>query len=111
MTGWRLYYDSQCGFCTKWMRRSVRWVERSGTSIAALPLQGDEAAARGYGDVVVLEADRVYYAGDAWLKLLGLAPWYLRGLSLMGFSKPTRRSVAWFYKLVAARRSCEIAPR
>ena len=110
-TPWRLFYDSDCAFCTKWMRRSLRWAELRGVSMETQPLTGGEAMAKGYGDVVVLEADRVYCAGDAWRKLVSLAPWYLRSFSLMRLSPPSRRLVGWIYGLVASRRSCEIGSR
>ena len=108
---WRLFYDSNCAFCTTSMRRAVRWAERSGTPIVAVPLSGDEAVRKGYGADLALEADRVYLAGDAWLKLFGIAPWYLRGISLLRLTRLTRSLVARLYTVVASRRSCRIASR
>ena len=103
---WRLYYDSDCAFCMRMMRRACSWAESKGKPIEALPLNGPEAAAKGYGDALVLEADRIYHDGDAWLKLLTLAPWYLCGLSSFASTKPTRALVDGIYRVVAARRSC-----
>jgi len=103
---WRLFYDSECGFCSTAMRRAVRWGERYGRSIVALPLSCPEAQSKGYGDVLVLEADRVYYAGDAWLQIFSIGPWALRPLTLLGLTRPGRHLVARLYEIAAANRHC-----
>lgn len=61
-------------------------------------LQSDEAIGKGYqGDVMVLEADgQVFYGADAWLKVMTIAPWYLRWLSWGRYTLPTR----WLSRLV-----------
>jgi predicted DCC family thiol-disulfide oxidoreductase YuxK len=101
MGQWRLFYDSDCEFCTRSMRRAVRWAERAGQPMESLPLDGPAALARGYGADLVLEADQVYKGGDAWLALFSLAPWYLR----WRFAG-VRRLFGAAYRLVARNRSC-----
>ena len=73
----------------------------AGQSVEAAPLQGPEALGKGYGDRMVLEADgRVYYAADAWLRMLHIAPWYVRWLTIAERSTVTRAIAAWGYGIV-----------
>ena len=65
-------------------------------------LLSDEAIAKGYSEAMVLEADgQVLTAADAWLKLMTIAPWYLRWLSSFAKFAPTMAIARWFYGVVA----------
>jgi predicted DCC family thiol-disulfide oxidoreductase YuxK len=64
--------------------RAERWAEQAGQALRVDVLQSAEAITKGYGDAMVLEADRVYFGADAWLKLMTLSPWYLRWLAWLG---------------------------
>ncbi len=51
---------------------------------------------------MVLEADgKVYQAAEAWMKLMSIAPWYLRWVGLFGKTKPTMAMATWAYGIVA----------
>ena len=65
-------------------------------------LAGDEGIAKGYGESMVLEADGlVLLAADAWMKIMTIAPWYFRWLTIFGKTKPTMAIVRWVYGIVA----------
>lgn len=64
-------------------------------------LVSDEAIAKGYGEAMVLEADgRVYKAADAWLKVLTIAPWYLRWVAVFRKTALTMAIARWVYGIV-----------
>ena len=75
------------------------------------------AIAKDYGmHTMILEADgEVLRGADAWLKIMTIAPWYLRWISWAGKTKFTRTIAKRIYGLVAryrykwfGRRSCPI---
>lgn len=97
MSTWKLFYDGGCNLCHASKLRSESWSARAGQALDVDVLVSDEAIAKGYGEAMVLEADGVVYTGaDAWLKMTTVAPWYLRWISWLRFSTPTR----WIAKLV-----------
>jgi predicted DCC family thiol-disulfide oxidoreductase YuxK len=62
----------------------------------------DEAIAKGYGEAMVLEADgQVLQAARAWMKIMEIAPWYLRWVSWFGKTAPTMAIAQFFYRIVA----------
>ncbi len=119
MTPWRLYYDGGCNLCHTSQLRAERWAKRYGQELVAMPLQSAEAQDKGYNTgAMVLEADRVYTAGDAWIKLLSIAPWPLRLLYILaripglrqlihlGYAVVDRYRLKWF-----GTRTCELPRR
>src|SRR5437016_4864961 len=68
---WKLYYDGECNLCHGSQLRVVRWAARAGQPVETDVLQSGAAMEKGYdGGSMVLEADKVYYAEDAWLRLM-----------------------------------------
>lgn len=115
MVVWKLYYDGGCNLCHASKLRAERWAEKAGQPLDVDILQGPDAIAKGYREAMVLEADRVYVGADAWLKLMDVAPWYLRWIGLMQHTTPTRWLATRLYGIVArlryrlfGRRSCPI---
>ncbi|MFY9233290.1 MAG: DCC1-like thiol-disulfide oxidoreductase family protein [Fimbriimonadaceae bacterium] len=117
---WNLYYDGGCNLCHKSQLRAERWAKRAGQPLHAEVLQSEEAVAKGYEpQTMVLEADsKVYTRADAWLRLMAIAPWYIRWLSWFRLSSLTRAIAKVFYEFVArirfavwGRRACPIPPR
>lgn len=99
---WKLYYDGGCNLCHSSKLKVEKWAARAGQPLEVDILQSDEAVAKGYvGDAMVLETDRVYSGGDAWLKFMEIAPWYLRWLSWAKYTPFTRWLVRLGYGLVA----------
>src|SRR5579884_1253255 len=100
---WKLFYDGGCNLCHTSKLKAEKWAERAGQPMEVDILQSDEAIEKGYqGDVMVLEADgQVYYGADAWLKIMTIAPWYLRWVSVMRYTPPTRWLARVAYALVA----------
>src|SRR5579884_3211048 len=90
--GWNLYYDGGCNLCHTSKLRAEKWAERAGQRMHVDILQSEQALAKGYDpNLMALEADgRVYYGADAWLRIMAIAPWYLRWLSAFRLSPPTR---------------------
>ena len=82
--------------------RAEKWATRAGQPLHVDVLLSDEAIAKGYGDAMVLEADgRVYQAADAWMKLMTIAPLYLRWIGLFGKTRPTMAIARFVYGVVA----------
>lgn len=100
---WTLYYDGGCNLCHASQIRAVRWAQRAGQALNAVPLQSVEAAAKGYTlDGMVLERDgSVYKASRAWIELLAIAPWYLRWIHWVGKVPGIRSILSWGYGIVA----------
>lgn len=98
---WKLFYDGGCNLCHASKLRAERWAERSGQPMVVDILQSEEAQNKGYGNAMVLEADRVYSGADAWMKLMTIAPLYLRWLSWVRLTPPTRWLAARLYGIVA----------
>lgn len=115
---WRLYYDGGCNLCHASKLRAEAWAQRAGQPLEVDILQSESAIAKGYGDAMVLEADRVYKAADAWLMLMTLAPWYLRWVAWTRHTPPTLALARGVYSLVArvryrlfGRRACPLPAR
>lgn len=119
MDGWKLFYDGGCNLCHTSKLRVERWAEAAGQPLEVEILQSDEAITKGYQDAMVLEADgKVYQGADAWLHIMRIAPWYVRWLSLLALTPPTRWLASQGYWIVArlrfriwGRRTCPIPTR
>jgi predicted DCC family thiol-disulfide oxidoreductase YuxK len=112
---WKLYYDGGCNLCHVAKLRAEAWAERAGQPLVVDILQSPEAIEKGYADAMVLEADRVYTAADAWFKMMTIAPWYLRWVSWFRLTPPTYWVARLIYGLVArlryrlfGRRACPL---
>ena len=82
--------------------RAERWAKRAGQPLDVDVLLSAEGQAKGYGDAMVLEADgKVFQAADAWMKIMTIAPWYLRWVAVFGKTKPTMAIARFFYGIVA----------
>lgn len=103
MAAWKLFYDGGCNLCHVSQLRAERWARRAGQPLEVDILLSDEALAKEYPqDAMVLEADgKVYIGADAWLKIMEVAPWYLRWMSWMRLTPPTRAAARFFYGIVA----------
>lgn len=108
---WVLFFDGDCGFCSKSVRR-VCALDKKGV-VDFAPLQGELAGELGlakFGDskggtmVMLREADgEKFFKGDAWI-MLGEALggfWALLAKMFGMFPKPVRD---WGYDLVAKNR-------
>ncbi|MFN3729103.1 MAG: thiol-disulfide oxidoreductase DCC family protein [Fimbriimonadaceae bacterium] len=103
---WRLYYDGFCNLCHRSQLRAARWADRRGQLLEIVPLQHPDAVGKGYGDAMVLEAERTYVGADAWIRLLSLssAPWLspllgspmIRPFVRLGYGVVARYRKAWF---------------
>jgi predicted DCC family thiol-disulfide oxidoreductase YuxK len=102
MTTWKLFYDGGCNLCHVSKLKAERWAEKAHQPLQADVLLSDEAIAKGYGELMVLEADgEVLTAADAWMKMMTIAPWYLRWISWFGKTKPTMAVARFVYNIVA----------
>ena len=99
---WKLFYDGGCNLCHASKLRVEKWAEKADQPMVADVLLSDEALAKGYGDKMVLEADgKVYTAADAWIRMMSVAPWYLRWIRAFAATKPTMALMRWAYGIVA----------
>lgn len=100
---WQLFYDGGCNLCHESKLRAEQWAEQRHRPLVAMPLQSQEAWDRGFtGDEMKLVADgETYGAVDAWIKLLSIAPWYLRWLYPIGRTRIGRAVMRPVYNLVA----------
>lgn len=98
-----LYYDGGCNLCDVSQTRAGKWALRAKVPMRAVMLQEEEAIEKGYSEAMVLETpDGVFQAADAWLELMRrVAPWYLKPVSWMVLTKPTRALARWAYGIVA----------
>jgi predicted DCC family thiol-disulfide oxidoreductase YuxK len=102
VAAWKLFYDGGCNLCHASQLRVERWAKRAGQPLEVDVLVSDEGIAKGYSEAMVLEADgRVLQAADAWMKVMTIAPWYLRWVALFGKTKPTMAIARVFYGIVA----------
>lgn len=115
---WKLYYDGECNLCHGSQLQVVKWAQRSGQPVETEVLQSAEAGAKGYAADMVLEADKVYLAENAWLKLMRIAPWYLRWIGFVGEVPGIKQVVGLVYRVFAhyrkkwfGKRSCPLPPR
>ena len=119
MTTWKLFYDGGCNLCHVSKLRAEKWAEKAGQPLAVDVLASDEAISKGYGQMMVLEADgRVFTAADASMKILTIAPWYLRWLSWFRKTKPTMALARFVYNIIAryrykwfGTRACQVPVR
>lgn len=82
--------------------RVERWAERAGQPLHADVLLSDDGIAKGYSEEMVIEADgQVLKAADAWMKVMTIAPWYLRWVALLAKTKPTMALARFLYGIVA----------
>ena len=99
---WKLYYDGGCNLCHTSKLRVERWAERRHLPMDVDILQGPDAIEKGYGEAMVLEADgKVYQGADAWLRLMAIAPWYVRWIGLMAKTRFTKWIATSLYGIVA----------
>ncbi|MBV6457380.1 MAG: hypothetical protein HONBIEJF_00488 [Fimbriimonadaceae bacterium] len=98
---WTLYYDGGCNLCHVSRLQAEDWAHRAGQPLNVDVLQGGAAIEKGYGEAMVLEAEKVYIGADAWLKLLTIAPWYLRWVGLLGKLPVFREILKLGYGIVA----------
>ncbi len=98
---WKLFYDGGCNLCHVSKLRAERWAERAGQPMEVDILQSHYAIEQGYGDAMVLEADRVYQGAEAWMKIMTISPWYLRWLGWLGQFWPFHPILKWGYGVVA----------
>ncbi len=116
MSAWKLFYDGGCNLCHSSQLRVERWAKAAGQSLEVDVLQSEEAVAKGYGKLMVLEADgKTYEGADAWLHLMRIAPRRLRWAAAFALTRPTRWLAGQFYWLVArlryriwGRRACPL---
>lgn len=102
MSTWRLFYDGGCNLCHVSQLRAERWAAKANQPLFVDVLASDEAIAKGYGDAMVLEADgQVLTAVGAWFKLIEVAPWYLRWLTIFNRFALGRAIFSWGYNIVA----------
>lgn len=119
MGSWNLFYDGGCNLCHSAQLRAERWAIKAGQPLDVDVLASEEGRAKGYSDDIVLEADgQVFRAANAWMKLLTIAPWYLRWLSICTKTKPTMALAGAIYRVVAryrikwfGSRECNLAPQ
>lgn len=116
---WKLYYDGECNLCHGSQLQVVKWANKSGQEIETEILQSQEALDKGYtGDAMVLEAEKTYSAENAWLRLMRVAPWYLRWVGWMGQVPGIHQLLGLGYRVVAKYRkkwfgvrACPLPPR
>ena len=116
---WKLYYDGECNLCHGSQLQVVKWAVRAKQPLETEILQSEEARQKGYvGDAMILEADRVYKAHKAWLKLMRFAPWNLCWVGWIG-SVPVFSHILGFGYAIEAKyrkkwfgvRACPIHPK
>lgn len=98
---WTLYYDGGCNLCHASRLQAEDWAQRAGQPLNVDILQSGAAIEKGYGEVMVLEADQTYFGADAWLKLMTIAPWYLRWVGFLGRLPVFRQLLQIGYAIVA----------
>jgi predicted DCC family thiol-disulfide oxidoreductase YuxK len=101
---WKLYFDGTCNLCLKSSKTVQRWAKAAGQPLEVHTLQSPKAQAKGYSEQMVLEAERTYFAAEAWLRAMSLAPWYLRWVSWLRFTPITKWVAATGYNFVARNR-------
>lgn len=114
MPDWTLFYDGGCNLCHEGRLRVEKWARSAGVNLRVEILQSPEAAAKGYGDAMVLEVDgQPLFGADAWIETLTIAPmpfrlalWLPRPLLRLGYSL-----VARYRYRIFGRRSCPIPPK
>lgn len=117
MEPWKLYYDGGCNLCHVSQLRAERWAKRASQPIEIDVLQGDDAQGKGYSDgLMTLEADgKIYRGAEAWLRIMEIAPWYLRPVGWMRHVPILHPIARFLYGVVArtryalfGRRACQL---
>ncbi len=115
---WKLFYDGGCNLCHVSKLRVEKWAVKAHQPLDVDILLSDEAINKGYGDAMVLEADKVYQGADAWLKLMTISPWYLRWIGWLASVPIFRPFLKWAYGVVAkyrykwfGTRECQVPAR
>lgn len=116
---WKLYYDGECNLCHGSQLTVVKWAKRSGQEVETEVLQSPEAEEQGFsGEQMVLLADRRYDAEEAWLKLMQVAPWYIKWVGWVGWIPGIKQLLGLGYRIVAkyrkkwfGTRACPLPPR
>lgn len=99
---WNLYYDGGCNLCHASKLRAEHWAKKSEQPLNVDILQSPSAIQKGFDTTtMVLEADKTYFGADAWLKIMTLAPWYLRWISWFRLTPPTAWLAKSTYTLIA----------
>jgi predicted DCC family thiol-disulfide oxidoreductase YuxK len=120
MQTWNLYYDGGCNLCHMSKLRAEDWARKAHQPLHVEVLQSEEAISKGYDfENMILEADgEVYTRGNAWLRIMAIAPWYLRWLSVFRFVPILRWIPLLGYEVVArlryrifGRRACPLPTR
>ncbi len=119
LSTWKLFYDGGCNLCHSSQLRAERWARRAAQPLEIDVLASDEAIKKGYGDVMIVEADgKVFRADQAWFKLAALGPWYVRWMAPLNGFAPTRALIRWGYNLVVKHRTrffgtreCAVPPK
>lgn len=104
MAEWTLYYDGGCNLCHASKLRAETWAEKAKKPLRVEILQSDESIHKGYlekGLMVLEVGNDVLYGADAWLEIMKVSPWYLRPVSWMALTGPTRAVARFFYGWVA----------
>lgn len=115
---WKLYYDGECNLCHGSQLQVVKWAKAAGQPIETDILQSEEGQSKYAGDAMVLEAEKTYYAENAWLRLMKVAPWYLRWIGYIGQVPGIKQLLGLGYRVVAKYRkkwfgvrACPLPPR
>jgi len=105
MDAWMLYYDGGCKLCQRSQLRAERWARSAGQPMEVDVLASEQSRAKGYGEALILEADgKTFQAAEAWLKLMTIAPWYLRWIAALRMTRPTFALASWVYGIIERNR-------
>ncbi len=104
-----LIWDGDCGFCSRWVKRLLRWThgrieaEPSQTASDRFPEIEPEIFAK---SVVLIDANGQYYTGAKACLLAGHGIWLADKLYLIyRKSAMTARILEWAYQFIARNRS------
>lgn len=115
LQGW-IYYDAQCRWCTRWVRRmGPVWIRR-GFQFAPLQSERARAALAGSAAAIAEElkvrlADGRIYGGADAVACLCRAVWWLRPCGWLMALPGLRNLARWLYRQVACRRPTGCCPR
>jgi predicted DCC family thiol-disulfide oxidoreductase YuxK len=105
----RLYYDGECGFCLRWIRRQKRFIQAQGFEL--ITIQQSDLAKRfelTEGDLlgemkVVTKDERLIGGADAWLYVL-FPRWRTRFLYYFGHTPGIHALLVCGYRWLARNR-------
>ncbi len=108
--GW-LFFDSECGFCTRFARWLAPVLGRRGLSVA--PLQDPRVGAllglspqELLSEIRLLLSDGKYYGGADAIVALAREIWWARPLAWLAEIPVVLKLLRWGYAIIAANRSC-----